>query len=317
MAVDLHEDLVEWDPAHLERGDADTVRHQCREDVGAVRRGGGRRHEVGDVPLVPRELVQRRAGDRSVEADPGDGAAEGVLHVGDGPVGRGRAVLEQQDPVAEPLDLVHVVGHEDDGRAVGLALVDQVEQQSTVDGVEALRGFVEDEQPRPVHDRDAELHLLLLAAGELVDAELGAVGQAHAGQVVHAPGRRLGTAQPAEPSEVGHHVDDGFLAVEPALFGQVPDATGGGPVRLAVDGQGAGGRGGDAEQGADRRGLAGAVAAEQAERLAGGDVERQSVDHVPVPEPHDEVLHADGRPAHAATLPGPADVPAAGRGPRR
>ena len=40
VAVDLHEDLVERDPAHLERGDVHTGRDQCREDVRAVRRGG-------------------------------------------------------------------------------------------------------------------------------------------------------------------------------------------------------------------------------------------------------------------------------------
>jgi hypothetical protein len=52
-----------------------------------------------------------------------------------------------------------------------------------------------------------------------------------------------------QPAEVGHHVDDRFLLVEPALFWQIAETVRVvGIERGAVDQQSAGGRAVDAEQ---------------------------------------------------------------------
>jgi hypothetical protein len=117
-----------------------------------------------------------------LEAD--DAAAELVLDLIDGPVCLGGAVLEQDHPVTEPFDFLHLVGDHDHGRAVGFLPGDDVHQQATVDRVEALGRFVQDQEFGFVHDRDPKLDLLLLPAGELVQLDAGFVGQGDAFQVL-------------------------------------------------------------------------------------------------------------------------------------
>jgi hypothetical protein len=58
--------------------------------------------------------------------EPDDTAAELVLDIVDGSVSLGRAVLEQDHPVTEPLDFLHLVGDHHHGGALGFLLANDV-----------------------------------------------------------------------------------------------------------------------------------------------------------------------------------------------
>ena len=66
-------------------------------------------------------------------------------------------VIEDRDPVADPFDVRKDVGREDHGR-IGAQLGDQGEQVAPPFRIERADRLVEDQQPRPGHDRlgDAE-----------------------------------------------------------------------------------------------------------------------------------------------------------------
>ncbi|AGW41065.1 riboflavin kinase/ FMN adenyltransferase [Leifsonia xyli subsp. cynodontis DSM 46306] len=103
-----------------------------------------------------------------------------------------------------------------------------------------------------VHDRHAELHLLLLAAGELVEPDFLLLADADALQVLARPAAGGLPAESLEPAEVDHDVDHGLLLVEAAFFGEVAQPLARlGAERLAVDVEDARGRLVDAEQCAD------------------------------------------------------------------
>ena len=182
--------------------------------------------------------------------------------------------------------------------------------------VHGSKPFVGSSRIRPVrHHGDAQLHLLL-AARQLVEARPGVGGQVDTLEKVQRPGGRLRAGESFELAEVGHHVDDRLLLVEAALFWEVGQASVDGRVVGASLDAEASGRGGvDAEQRADRRRLARAVRAEQAERLAWANVEREAVDDRLVAEGHREVVDLDHRGGlHGSCLSGVADSSRATQG---
>jgi hypothetical protein len=113
------------------------------------------------------------------------------------------------------------VGDHDDRGTGELLLLDDVHQQPAVNRVKPLRGLIQDEQLRIVHDRHTELDLLLLAAGELVQPDSGLLGEAHPLQIGLRPGACMRFAEALEPAEVDHHIQDVFLLVQAPLFRQV------------------------------------------------------------------------------------------------
>ena len=144
-----------------------------------------------------------------------------------------------------------------------------------------------------VHDRDAQLHLLLLALRQLVDACGGLVGYPDAFEVLQRPLPGGGVSEALEPAEVHHHVDDGLLLIQPAFFRQVPK-----PVSVVraelppVDVQQPASGLVDAEKCPNRGRLARAVAAEEAEGLAAPDLEGQILDDLRAAEAHSEVFNS-------------------------
>ncbi len=236
-------------------------------------------------------LIQGQRGQGPGVGEPVDGAAELFLDLGDGAVGAGGPVFEQDHPVAEPFDFFHLVGDHDDGRAGEFLVFDDVHQQAPVDRVEALGRFVQDQQFGVVHDGHAELDFLLLPAGELIQPGGGLVGEVDPFQVVPGPGFRPRLVQALEPAEVDHHIQHGLFLVQAALLGQVPEP---GPVLrgegLAADVQGPGGGLVDPQQRPECGGLPGPVAAEEPEGFPGPDIEGQVFDDRSVPEVHPEVL---------------------------
>ena len=90
-------------------------------------------------------VIQGRGRQDHVVGEPVDGSAELFLDLGDGAVGPRDPVLEQDHPVTEPFDFLHLVGDHDDGRAGEFLVFDDVHEQAPVDRVEAPGRFVQDQ----------------------------------------------------------------------------------------------------------------------------------------------------------------------------
>ena len=81
------------------------------------------------------------------------------------------AVVDDGDPVAEPLGLLHVVRRQQDGPSRGLVGRAMRSQSCRrLCGIEARRRLVEKEDLRVSGERAGDREALALAAGELADA---------------------------------------------------------------------------------------------------------------------------------------------------
>ena len=87
-------------------------------------------------------------------------------------------VVDDRHPLAELVGLFHVVRGEHDRLAVGVELADDVPQREAALRVEARGRLVEEQHVGLVHDRPRHHQPLRHAAGELVGAGIGPVGQA-------------------------------------------------------------------------------------------------------------------------------------------
>ena len=104
-------------------------------DLGERRRFAGE-HRFDDL-LVGLELVERAVDDQF-------------------------AALEDRDAIGGPFDLTDLMRREQDGRAVGGGVDDEVEHVALVDRIETARRLVEDQDARPnrerEHQRERGLH---------------------------------------------------------------------------------------------------------------------------------------------------------------
>ncbi len=191
-------------------------------------------------------------------------------------------LVHDNEPIAELLGFVHVVGRQDEGHPLLLEPIELVPEEVAGLRVEAGRRLVEEEEIGLVHegsgDRQASLHpareRLHLGVGpieELDEVEEG---------VGATPGLGPGKVEVAAVDD--EVLPDGQLHVEGVLLWHDPEA---GPDPRAVDGRieaedtkGAGGDRGDAADHPHRRGLPGPVRAEEAEGLPAADVEVDRVD---------------------------------------
>ena len=191
------------------------------------------------------------------------------------PVDHELAFEQQRHAVAKGLHHAHLVGREDH-RAAGRAdLRDQVPDQHRVDRVEAGERLVEHAQLGVAQERGGELHLLAHTLAQALHVLIRGFSQTNTLEPAQRSRSGVAAAEALELAEVDHHVDDLLLGVETTLLGQIGEAI---QVlsfeRLAeeLDATGVGAH--DVHDHADRRGLAGAVRAEQAEDLAWSNLER-------------------------------------------
>ena len=179
-------------------------------------------------------------------------------------------------------------------------LVDHALELALHQRVQATRGLVEDEHVGIVHEGLDHAHLLLVAAGEVVqvtaEVEVEPLGEARDRRVeVEAPHAR----------GVAEVLASGEIPVQRERAGKVADAGAQGGRRLghvlAEDGRAAAADAQQAHEHADRRGLAGTVGAEEAEHLARLDVEGDVGDAEPPTVELGEPRECDRRlvPSHA------------------
>ena len=188
------------------------------------------------------------------------------------------------------------VGGKDHGRAFVGQSADHPFQLALVDRVEARKRLVKDHQPRLVDQRAQQLHLLRHALGQLADLAVGGIAQAMFLQQRAAPAAAFGQRQAAQRADEG----DGFIGfhrrIEPALFGQIADGMG--DIVRAFGAEHAAGTVigiDDAQQHAQRRGLARAVGPENAVDRAFGHRQIDAVHRRKTVEPLDQPARLDGQ----------------------
>jgi hypothetical protein len=206
--------------------------------------------------------------------------------------------------------VLHHVGREDDRGAAARGFDDRFLEQRLVDRVEPGERLVEQQQARRVDQRGGELDLLRHALRELGHRGLHPVAEL---EPLEQRDRRLargGGVHLLEAGEVDHGVEHLHRAVEPALLGQEADRVRVGAARRAAeDLDAAAARAQDVERHAQRGGLAGAVAAEEAEDAAFGDREAELADRGELAEMLRDAVEGEDWPGHAYPLRGPPAAP--------
>jgi hypothetical protein len=210
--------------------------------------------------------------------DPNHPPASGSPDVANRTANDHPAPVDDRDRLAERLYGLHLVGREDERLAVIPELEERLTKQRDIDRVEPRERLVHEQHRRIVEDGGNQLDLLLIALRELIGPPIGELRDPEPGQPVatFAP-RAIGwhAVQRGEVDELVEHVHP---RVEPALFGQV--APGGSRQRTAVLAlprhRPAIGLE-DSEHDPHRRRLAGAVGPEEAEHLAPGNLESETV----------------------------------------
>src|SRR5262245_27330173 len=195
----------------------------------------------------------------------------------------------------------HVLLGEEDREPVGLELPDLLLQVLDDEWGEPFRRLVEEEELRIAHQRACDREHLLLAARQeaaLTTLELAelreeieharhgpsAVRLAAARDVEVFPDRELGE----DPAVLGHEPDAGPRDLVWLLAGDVPAF----PHDAAVPGRR------EPHHAAHGRGLAHAVASEQAHALAGADLERNAEEHLREAVERVDVLDGQDRRRH-------------------
>ena len=245
-----------------------------------------RRHRLPlSTPRLAKELVQIAVGDNAR-----------------GPVGGDAPPAQQDGALAVLDDLLGAMGHQQQGGALSLEVGDALVALGGEVGVPHRQGLVDDEDVRPHGGRHAEGEAHLHAAGVGADRAVEVIANRGEGGDSRQAGGHLLATQAKELA--GHEgiLSAGEIGVEAhAQFQQGGDP----PLDAHPAGGGLGGAGDDLEQGA----LAGAVDAEDAERLAGRDPEADVTQHpgLVVAGPAGEPL-GGARPLARVTLVGLADL---------
>jgi hypothetical protein len=279
-AVDRKADVVE--PAHA-AGVAEPQPFDAEHDVADRGRRRGRRARAADRGAQRR----RRADEVALDHRPHEAVDLVGRRIGSGD---DAAVAQHRHAVRGAPDLGELVRHEDDAAAArGDALAD-LQEPFDLGGQQHRGRLVEDEQPRPPHQALDDLDALALADREVVDDRLRPKREAEGLREPHDLGGELGAAQEAARLAEQQVVDDAQIADEAEVLVHHRDAGGeraGGPgraIRRTAEPHAAGIGAEDAEDDVAQRRLAGAVLAEQAVDLAGGDVERYAVERGEVAE---------------------------------
>src|SRR5574338_634130 len=206
-----------------------------------------------------------------------------------GALGNDPPLVDDPDPLAEALGLLHVVGRVQDAQPLCAERLHAGQDRVARLRVDAHRRLVQDQQPGPMEQPDADVHPPLQPARKALRALPRPVGQTDDLQHLVHPlpqGRALHAVQAAEEAQV-------LACREVRVDGQVLRHVADGALQrggsraelLAVDQHLAPVAGQDAADHGDGGRLAGAVRPEQAVRLSRRDLEADAVDRRPVAEP--------------------------------
>ena len=209
------------------------------------------------------------------------------------------AVVDDRDPLAQDVRLLHVVRREERRLAGAVEVFEDAPEVDARLRVDAGRRLVEEEHLRLVDERAGDHQPLREAAGELEDHRAGAVGERELLEQLVRPRAGLRARHAEEAAVVVEVLPDGERAVERVRLRDDADlALDGGRVAPDVeagDERPALRRDDRRRQHPDRRRLAGPVRAEQAEELAAADLEVEPVDGNEVAVDLAELFGADGR----------------------
>jgi hypothetical protein len=216
----------------------------------------------------------------------------------EGAVGDELAAVDDGDVGAEALDDLEDVGGEKDGRAASDHALKHGLEGAGGDGVYAFKGLVEEEDLGAVDDGGGECELFLHAVGEVGDELFGLGGEAHEFEKLGGAGGGGGGVETVHAADEAKVFGGGEAAEEGEAFGDDADLAfdfdGVGDGVEAEDLDAAGGGGEEAGEHLDGGGLAGAVGAEEAEELTGGDGEVDVLDGGEVAEAAGEAGGDDG-----------------------
>ncbi len=216
---------------------------------------------------------------------------------------------DDDDPVAEPLDDVELVGGEQRGHPGSGPLSQHLAHDVDGHGVQAREGLVEDEQLGGADEGGRELDARLVAQTQLLDGGAAALGHAEPLGPLLDGALGVGLGDAVEAGEVPELLADLHLGVETALLGHVADgAAEGGVDGGSVPGARAGVGGQDSHDDAHRRGLAGSVRADEADDLAVVEVEGEVVEGREAPESLGQVVDPQHGSSPARVADGVRDV---------
>jgi hypothetical protein len=282
LAGDGEEHVVERRRADVEPGHGQPLVAERDEQVRPVLAGGLGGDADARLGHLDGGVVERleAAGDgcgpisgvgAALDVDVEYLAADPSLEVGRRPLGDDGAVEDDRQPVAELVGLLEVLGREEDGGAAVVYRPEVLPQPVAGLRVQARRRLVEEDQWRLVNQRRRGVEPLLHAAGELLGALVGLVGEVDEVQqvgdapVALAPRDAVGLA--GEPDVLLRCQ----LRVDAGLLGHVadglPDLPGLGRHVEAVDPDAPAGRRQQRGEHLDRGRLARAVRPEEAEEL--------------------------------------------------
>ena len=161
-------------------------------------------------------------------------------------------------------------------------LVDHFPELAARDRIDAAGRLVEEDDARLVEQRDRERQLLPPAERDRADELIGGVLEPEAREHPAGAVADVAIAQVVDAAVERDVLADGEVLVEREALAHVADvaldALGLAGDVVSGDGRAAGGGREQTGQHPDRGGLAGAVRAEEAEHLAGADVEGDAVD---------------------------------------
>jgi hypothetical protein len=134
-------------------------------------------------------------------------------------------LIEDDDRIADPLDLLQLVGRDDEVDAeLGSDAPDQAQHVVALERIEPVRRLVEEHEARIVRDRRGELDSLALAGGHRADRAEALLSEADVPErIVRALDRRL-PRDPVKLGQVPHEVCSVSVRRQVVVLGGVPDA---------------------------------------------------------------------------------------------
>ena len=187
------------------------------------------------------------------------------------------AAFDERHAIAGRFHFAKQMGIEKHRDPVGAQFVDDAAHQQSAQRVEPGGRLIEEDELRFVEQRLGQPHPLKHALAVAAQRAIGRVEQVDACQQPIDAGVQRNAAQTIEPAVKPQQLGRGERVVKAKVFGKKADARAGRAIaeRCAQHVPRAGRRLDQRQQHLDRRGLAGAVRAEEPEDLAGAHAQRQ------------------------------------------